>query len=137
MGTRGPAPKGAQHETVVGTLSPSSHLSEEAAAIFRETAEVCSKEGHKLSPMDGAILELYATARADAYEHERAIAAEGWTITAKNSGYSYPNPRVAMRDAALKRAVGAATKLGLSRLDRGRIKKSAEWQDDPFGDFVK
>jgi phage terminase small subunit len=123
MGTRGAIAQ-PKTETVHEPLAIPSHLTETAGAIFAEVAAICEREGYELSPMDGPMLELYATARADAILHEAVIEAEGWTFTAKTNGYSYPNPRVAMRDAALKRAAGAATKLGLAKLDRLRVPKS-------------
>lgn len=136
MGSRGKAPEPRATEKVCGTITPPAHLNGRAKGIFIETAQVCAQEGYALTPMDGAVLELYATARADALEHEERIAVEGWVMVAKTSGYAYPNPRVAMRDAALKRAVGAATKLGLAKLDRVRLPKASQFSKDPLSEFI-
>lgn len=123
-------------EPICETIAPPAHLSGRAKAIFVETAQVCAQEGYELSPMDGALLELYATARADAQEHEETIAKQGWVLVAATSGYAYPNPCVAMRDAALKRAMGAATKLGLAKLDRSKLLKTSRNKKNPLSEFI-
>lgn len=137
MGTRGALPKGPKTETITGTITPPKHLTRKARSIFVDVVSICEREGYALSPMDAPMLELYATARADALLHEQAIEKEGWTLASGANKYSYPNPRVAMRDSALKRAAGAATKLGLAKLDRARVPKTGSALKDEFDQFVK
>jgi P27 family predicted phage terminase small subunit len=137
MPIRGRLPEQDKPELIVGQIEPPAHLTARAVSVFNDIVGKCSREGYALSSMDGPMLALYATAQADALEHEEAIAKEGWTMRAGEKGYLYPNPRVAMRDAALKRAVGAATKLGLAKLDRRRIPKAALPADDAFAKFIK
>lgn len=133
MGTRGPT-SSQKHQPRGEEIQAPPHLSPEAAAIFQDTVLACKRGGYALGVMDSPMLELYATARADAQLHEIAVLRDGWTMTSTN-GYAYPNPRVAMRDAALKRAAGAAKNLGLAKVDRRRIDPSSTEHEDPFAKF--
>lgn len=136
MGNRGPVPQGPKTTTVSSRIKPPAYLREDAKAIFRETARVAAREGYTFSQLDAPLLAIYSTAVADALEAEKDIAREGWTYRAQ-SGYPVPNPRAAQRSDALKRAAGAAAKLGLARIDRPRIPKSVVEERDPFAAFIK
>lgn len=135
MGTRGPIAKATSGGVNYPAGKPAAPewLCDEARAEYERAAQLM---GAALTLADMAALALYAEAYADTAKLTREIRAEGSVVELSN-GVMASNPKCAQRDAAAKRVLSFASKLGFSPVDRARVPKSATAVANPFNSFVK
>jgi P27 family predicted phage terminase small subunit len=96
-------------------------LSEDARKVYKKTADVLTKHHPEhLQFLDEAVLGVYAQSYAAVARLEKEIEAEGETYET-STGNQRQNPKVQIRNEAVKRLMQATSKLGFNPVDRQRL----------------
>jgi P27 family predicted phage terminase small subunit len=121
MGARGPKPRVKADLTLrAGVPDAPDWLDDVARTEYQRVADVLTEAG-VLSHGDYAHLVSYSQAWSDFVRLNKSIAVKGETIENRR-GTPVLNPEVAARTDAHRRMIHSAQKLGLSVMDRDRLK---------------
>jgi P27 family predicted phage terminase small subunit len=116
------------------------HLSADAKAAWRRYATLLDRLG-VLTEADGAALAAFSEASADGKAAREALAARGARTyeaeTAAGSVTYRPYPEVAMITDADRRLRTWLQVFGLTPIDRGRISKIEDKNEDPAAKFLR
>jgi P27 family predicted phage terminase small subunit len=89
--------------------------------VQRRYAELVEAMGEAVTQADAGVLELTARAQVEVQGCDSLIQTEGLIYTSGSRGMRRPNPVVALRADAQRRALVGLRALGLTPIDRHKV----------------